>query len=216
MEMKVMTSTSINNGNAQRKQLSSQLDRLDQILDGLSDALTESVADAVKEVIGQVVSEAVSLAVKEVLSSPELLRAALHKYEPVQAVPTPKRKTLKDLLRSAGGYVSSKMQQAAGNVKSKLITGWTWCCEKVQKACNATVGACVGLPGTVVKVACGMWTFRKSCVTALVVGVLAGVSSFYAGPLISSIASGISGAALTVSGMILVPLWRLMMGSNGA
>jgi hypothetical protein len=212
MEKKVMTSASINNGNAQRKQLSSQLDRLDQILDGLSDALTESVADAVKEVIGQVVSEAVSLAVKEVLSSPELLKAALNKHEPT--TPTTKRRTLKELLRSAGGYVGSKMQQAATSVKGKVLTSWTWCCEKLRKACNATIGAFVGVPGTVVKIACGLWTFRKSCAIALSVGILAGVSSYFAGPVISSIASGISGAGLTVASMILVPLWRLISGEQ--
>jgi hypothetical protein len=206
-----MTNATINNGNAQRKQLSTQLDRLDQILDGLSDALTESVADAVKEVIGQVVSEAVSLAVKEVLSSPELLKAALHKLEPM---PFKRPRTLKDMLRSAGSFVAQKVKQAAGSVKSKLITSWTWCGEKVRKACNATVGACIGLPGTMMKIARGMWTFRKSCAIALAVGVLAGVASYSAGPLIASIASGLSGAALTVSGMVLVPLWRLITGER--
>jgi hypothetical protein len=209
-----MTSASINNGNAQRKQLSTQLDRLDTILDGLSEALTESVADAVKEVIGQVVSEAVSLAVKEVLSSPELLKAALHKHEP--ATPTTKSRTLKDLLKSAGGYLGDKATKAAGNVKDKVITSWTWCREKVRKACKATVGACVGLPGTAIRIGMGLWTFRKSCAVALSVGVLAGVSSYFAGPVISSIASGISGAALTVSGMILLPLWRMITGHDGA
>jgi hypothetical protein len=207
-----MTNATINNGNAQRRQLSTQIDRLDAILDGLSDALTQSVADAVKEVIGEVVSEAVSLAVKEVLASPELLKAALHKHEPMPA--TTKRRTLKDLLRSAGSYLGDKAKQAAGSVKSKLLTSWTWCCEKVRKACKTTIGACVNLPGTVVKVACGMWTFRKTCAIALTVGILAGVSSYFAGPVIASIASGVSGAALTVSGMILVPLWRLISGND--
>jgi hypothetical protein len=204
-----MTNPSINNG--QRKQLSTQLDRLDQILDGLSDALTESVADAVKEVIGQIVSEAVSLAVKEVLSSPELLKAALNKHEPIQR---PKRRTLKDLLKSAGSYLGDKAKRTAGAVKSKLITSWTWCCEKVRKCCKATIGACVNLSGNVMKIACGLWTFRKTCAIALTVGILAGASSYFAGPVIASIASGLSGAALTVSGMILVPLWRLLTGEQ--
>jgi hypothetical protein len=203
-----MTNTSINNG--QRKQLSTQLDRLDAILDGLSEALTESVADAVKEVIGQVVSEAVSLAVKEVLSSPELLRAALHKHEP--AAPTPKRRTLKDLLKSAGSYVGGKANQAATGVKKGLLAGWTWCIDKVRRAGKTTVGACASLPGTVVKIARTMWTFRKTSAIALGVGILAGVASYYAGPVIASIASGISSAALTVSGMVLLPLWRLING----
>jgi hypothetical protein len=59
-----------------------------------------------------------------------------------------------------------------------------------------------------------MWRFRRSCTIALSVGVLSGVGSYLAGPLIASVASGIGGAALTLAGMILLPLWRLMMGSR--
>src|ERR1700733_4067427 len=95
-----MANTINSKGHTQRKQLSHQLDRLDTILDGLADALNESVADAVKDVIGQVVSEAVHAAVKEVLSSPELLKAAMDKHTPAPE-PLPKRRTLEDLLTSA-------------------------------------------------------------------------------------------------------------------
>jgi hypothetical protein len=207
-----MTTNGTSTSRIARKSLGEQIDRLDRLLDGLADALTQSVADAVRDVIGEAVSEAVTVAVRGVLASPEVLKAALDKHEPA---PTTKRRTLKDLLRSAGSYICGKAEQAAGNVKSKLITSWTWCLTKVRKACNATIGTCVGLPGTVVKIACGMWTFRRSCAIALGVGILAGVSSYYAGPVLSSVASGISGAALTVSGMILVPLWRMISG-NGA
>jgi hypothetical protein len=40
------------------------------------------------------------------------------------------------LLKSAGSYLGDKAKQAAGSVKSKLITSWTWCCEKAT-ACDA-------------------------------------------------------------------------------
>ena len=46
--------------------------------------------------------------------------------------------------------------------------------------------------------------------------MLSGVGSYLAGPLIASVASGIGGAALTLAGMVLLPLWRLMMGSSTA
>src|ERR1700733_14355405 len=105
-----MANTINGNGSTQRKQLSHQLDRLDQILDGLADALNESVADAVKDVIGQVVSESVHAAVKEVLSSPDLLKAALTRHVPTvpEATVIPKQRTLKDLLKSAGNFMGEK------------------------------------------------------------------------------------------------------------
>ena len=70
------------NARAARKSLGDQIDRLDGILDGLAEALNESVADAVRGAISHAVGEAVHAAVKEVLSSPDLLRAALARHEP--------------------------------------------------------------------------------------------------------------------------------------
>src|SRR6478609_5509848 len=68
-----MSTTSMN---GQRKTLATQLDRLDRILDGLAEALNEAVSDAVRQSVGTAVGEAVQAAVKEVLTHPELLRAA--------------------------------------------------------------------------------------------------------------------------------------------
>ena len=45
---KTMTSATLNGNGQSRKNLSSQIDRLDGILDGLAEALNESVADAVR------------------------------------------------------------------------------------------------------------------------------------------------------------------------
>ncbi len=74
------TSNGTLNARTARKSLADQIDRLDGILDGLAEALNESIADAVKGVIAQAVRSAVETAVKEVLSSPDLLRAALEKH----------------------------------------------------------------------------------------------------------------------------------------
>src|SRR5262245_18997612 len=89
----------MSNGNAQRKQLSSQLDRLDTVLGGLADALNRSVAYAVKDVVGQMVKESVETTIREVLGNPELLQAALGQHTP-QPFTTPKR-SLKEVLRNA-------------------------------------------------------------------------------------------------------------------
>ena len=68
--MTVTTSPS-NNGRLQRKSLSSQLDRLDNILDGLNGALTGAITDAVKDAVSTAVAEAVRATLIEVVSNPE-------------------------------------------------------------------------------------------------------------------------------------------------
>src|SRR5262245_11044109 len=66
--------TNVNHARLPRKTLSSQIDRLDGILDGLAEALDGAVADAVRDAVGQAVREAVEATVREVLASPALLR----------------------------------------------------------------------------------------------------------------------------------------------
>jgi hypothetical protein len=209
-----MTSTTSGNG-AQRKQLSSQIDRLDAILDGLADALNESVADAVREVVGQVVREAVSSTVREVLATPELLRAALARHAP--AVPTPeptaKRRTLKDLLEGARA-ACNRARQAAVRAGTKLGRALAWGLHRLRQGGAAAAARCAGGLGCLGGVGRQLWRFRRSCTVALAVGVLSGVGSYLAGPLIASVASGLGGAALTLAGMILMPLWRLMTGGS--
>jgi hypothetical protein len=69
-----MTATAETQQNGRvRKTLSSQLDRLDTILDGLSDALNESVSAAVEKAVGNVITE--------ILTNPtftDRLRAPVH------------------------------------------------------------------------------------------------------------------------------------------
>src|ERR1051325_2399785 len=65
------TATMSPNGRPVRKNLASQLDRLDSILDALSDGLNQAVASVVEDAV----SKAVAVAGKEVLTNPDLLRA---------------------------------------------------------------------------------------------------------------------------------------------
>jgi hypothetical protein len=81
-------------------------------------------------------------------------------------------------------------------------------CKDIASRCTSSL-RCLGTLGQQV------WRFRRSCTIALSVGVASGVASYLAGPLIASVASGISGAALTLAGMILLPLGRLLMGNAG-
>src|ERR1700674_2039771 len=56
-----------------RKNLASQLDRLDGILDGLADGLNDAVASAVKPAVAVAVQEAVRGILTEVLTNTDLL-----------------------------------------------------------------------------------------------------------------------------------------------
>jgi hypothetical protein len=221
--------TSMNNGsNAQRKTLATQLDRLDVILDGLSDALSGSVEMAVRDVVGQVVRESVEATIREVLGNQDLLRATLaaqgHPPQPTPVpAPLPKRRTLKDLIQSAGRSVYEKAKEATVQATTRLGQAFRWGfgrlrqgCASVVEGCKTAIHACLHLPSGVMAVGNALWTFRKTTSIALAVGLLAGLGSYFAGPLVASIASGLSGAALTVSAMVLVPLWRLMTGNGGS
>src|SRR5262245_34173553 len=97
--------TNVNHARLPRKTLSSQIDRLDGILDGLAEALNGAVADAVRDAVGEAVREAVEATIREVLASPALLRAALASHGPQEAAPEApapqppaQRRTLKEAL----------------------------------------------------------------------------------------------------------------------
>jgi hypothetical protein len=94
--------TTISNSRTQRKSLANEIDRLDDILDGLDAALAGSVETAVRDVVGQVVRETVEATVREVLSSPDLIRAAVAHHAPAAPVPQAARaprRTIKELLK---------------------------------------------------------------------------------------------------------------------
>src|ERR1700722_13395261 len=124
-----MTTTTSSNGHVARKNLASQLDRLDSILDVLSDGLNEAVATVVQEAVGK----AVELAVKEVLCNPDVLRAMRSQAAP-QLTPEVQRSTTAsrtDFMRrtwsvcrtTAGlwlGAVSSRFGRARACISGKL------------------------------------------------------------------------------------------------
>src|SRR6476661_8027626 len=116
---------STTNLNGQRKTLATQLDRLDSILDGLAEALNEAVADAVRQSVAAAVGEAVQAAIKEVLTHPELLRAAAAQAGPAPAPtaePATKPSPLRRLLESA--------RRVCVQTKSKASQAARWLCRK--------------------------------------------------------------------------------------
>jgi hypothetical protein len=224
-----MTSSTLsNNGHVSRKTLSTQIERLDSMLDGLAENLNDAVALAVKDVVGQVVRDAVEVAVKEVLSSPALLRAALAQQAPptppVQSTPPkPERRSLTDRVQSGWKWLCTKATQTVSHVKKKLGQGLAWCLEKLRQGCvairNRGPGWVAGGAGTMAALGTAgllLWRFRQSCSVALAAGLVAGVSSYCAGPLLRALLSGLGGLALTLATLSLLPCWSLRRTSNAS
>jgi hypothetical protein len=202
-----MTTTTITNGRTARKSLADQIDRLDGILDGLSDALNESVAQAVRDVITQAVTEAVQAAVTEVLSSPDLLRAALARHEPPAPAPEPMppAPTLKEKLKAAAGKVAEKAKELAALAKEKVRQAASLACAAGKKVAKAAQN----LPSTLSGIGKAVWALRRPCAVAVGVGLLCGAACYCGGRVFSSVANGVGTATLTLSAMML-PLRRLL------
>jgi hypothetical protein len=208
-----MTHTGINsNAHMPRKQLSSQLDRLDTILDGLAEALNESVADAVKDVVGQVVKESVETTIREVLGNPDLLQAALEKHTP-QPITTQKR-SLKEVLKNALTTLVSMSCQAAGKAKRAVGWAWSWAVNKLKQGLWLAKSG-LKIAGQLIRRTTGYaWRCRWTCAAALGSGVLSGVGVYYAGPVVASVLCGVGGAVATTAGIAMAPIWRLLLGSE--
>jgi hypothetical protein len=195
------------NARAARKSLADQIDRLDNILDGLAEALNGAVADAVKDVISQTTREAVHAAVAEVLSSPVLLRAALEKHDPQPATPTAphhKPPTVKENVARVSNRLREKIKQTVSLAREKL------------NAAARTARTAVAVAPMLLRVAARkVWAFRKPCAVAVSVGVVCATVCYFGGQLFSSVANGLSGAALAVSAMTL-PVKRLFFGGGNA
>jgi hypothetical protein len=217
-----MTSTINNNVRMPRKMLATEIDRLDALLDGLAENLNEAVAMAVKDTVAQAVREAVAVAVKEVLSNADLLRSALgqHTAPTPQAQPataTTQRRSIGEVIKSGWSWVCKKGIQATTPVKKKLGQGLTWCLEKLRQGCAALrqaprrlAACCVEMMAMLGAASLTLWRLRRSCSIALGVGLLAGVIGYVAGPILSSVLCGLGGMALSLSSMVLLPLWRLL------
>jgi hypothetical protein len=209
------------NGHSQRKVLSTQLDRFDVILDGLADALNESVASAVRDVVGQVVKDAVETTIREVLGNEDLLRASLAMHTPpVQPAPSPVRSSI---IGCALALLVQKSAALAGKVKQTIGSAWSRSLEKIgDLAALARYGrqwiaSSFWAAGNVILSGVSWsWRFRKTSAIALTIGMLSGIMCFYSGPVISSVACGLSSATTTLTGMVLLPLWRLISGSETA
>jgi hypothetical protein len=130
-----------------RKNLASQIDRLDSILDGLAENLNEAVSTAVQQAVTSAVQEAVKQAVIEVVTNAEL-QQLLHPTPP-RAEPQGARQP-GGLWRAVRGFVGKTGQAVAATAAA--TGGWlasaarqvgeraAACVEKVRRAFTVAGG----------------------------------------------------------------------------
>jgi hypothetical protein len=197
------------NGRATRKNLASEIDRLDRLLDGLAENLNEAIADAVRAAVSQAVRAAVEAALTEVLANPELrqrLQPPAPPPAPAPALQQPHRSVQR--LRSAWSWARATLMQKASAAARVLGQARAWiggqlrqsyaalcqrCRQAVSRGTQAWEGATHLLPV--------LWQCRRPLLLALAVGLVLGVGCYLAGPFVAATVSGLAGFAgsLTVS-----------------
>jgi hypothetical protein len=237
-----MTNTTLkDNGRTPRKTLSTQLDRLDEILDGLADNLNEAVAGATREAVLQAVREAVVQVIREALS--EAARAAEVAAEGLRltvrdAVDEAVRDALGSMLpppdpRPAGRW-KEKVKGVWAGLKAALAGAflraadrtrrcWAWGLDKCftllsgPGAWAATLKqGCRRAGASLARLGRFAWQHRTLAGLALGVGLAAGMGCYLAGPLIASLFSGLCSATLAAGTWAVLLLGRLLGGADEA
>ena len=183
-----MSTATLTNGKP-RKQLSDQLDRLDEqldkqnaIIDALSEGLDGAVADAAKEGV----KEAVKVAVIEMLTDPDL-RIALHKATAPAATDKP---TIWQRVKARIGQGMTKVQLAAAAVVAGVVGQ-----VKTVRAAVTSTASRVGFA----------WQMRKVLLVGLGIGVAVAAVSYVSTHGIAAALSGAGAAATAVA--IQAGLW---------
>jgi len=194
------------NGQSVRKTLSSQLDRLDGIIDTLADGLNQAVVDAVRDAVTLAVQQAVEVVLRELLTRPEILQTLAGQVSPVTAAPAePKPSKLKRLLgcvgakiSKAGAWIALKLRALPGMIGAKT--------RSVGTALIGKLGACCrGIRGIARKA----WELRKPVSLSLLIGLLVGSIGYLAGPFLASLALGVGSSAMSLLGFLAAPYVRL-------
>jgi hypothetical protein len=174
-----MSTATVTNGKP-RKQLSDQLDRLDEQLDkqdAIIDALSEGLNGAVADAAREGVKEAVKAAVIEMLTDPEL-RTALHKATAPAAADKP----------TFWQRAKARIAQGAARVKetaAAVVAGVAGQVKAVRAAVTGTAGR-VGFA----------WQMRKVLLVGLGIGLTVAAVSYVS---THGIAAALSGAGATAT-----------------
>jgi len=203
-----------------RKSLSSQIDRLDSMLDGLADNLNDAVAADVKEAVRSVL--------KEVLASPEL-SLALHRS---RLVATPEMAAPSEpapAIISAGGPVRRAWHWLGRQVLAVVHAGCSslrW----AKQTCGAAIhgvenGYSSGwqyLRG-LASAAWEKWQMFQwltgPVLIALAIGAGVGIAAYSAEPVVAAITSGVGGFVTTLAvqaSVMFRRLWSIGLASDEA
>jgi hypothetical protein len=202
------------NGRARRKSLAEQIDRLDLILDGLADGLNAAVADAVTAAVGL----AVQAAVRELLSNPQLLQ----RLRPEPAPTAGKARRLARWLcaglaavlrRCRGGLaaVAEQGRQMVTEVAATVRAGRQALAGRVRTGLRA-LGRRLWLGGALLVLLARR--YRRSLLAALAVGAAVGLGCYLAGPVVSSVVSGLAGFVGSLAAGVVNRLRRLPTGGE--
>lgn len=165
-----------------RKQLSDQLDRLDEIIDVLGDGLNDAVVTALRNGARQAVKEALV----EVVTHPEFL-SALHSA--VAAPPTPSKPTIWSRLKAG----VAKLRSAAGTVVS-------WVRNRFRKAVSATTEQVRAVrdqgKAALTLARSGGIYLRQLTLTATIVGIVSGMIAIVTPHELLAIAGAIGSAVI--------------------
>jgi hypothetical protein len=189
-----MTMTTTTAPDKGRKTLSSQLDRLDSMLDGLAEGLNGAVADAVQAAVAQAVKEAVQATLAEVLTNPTLLAALRPPAN--EAAAAPQRP------RPSRPWVWERLGQ--------FWRGIRCCVAGLREACGAGLRQAGGwLAGLWRRMWQGLAALGKGCrslacfkyqfLAALGIGGAVAAGAWYAGPWLAALLSGVGGFATAVA-----------------
>ena len=172
-----------------RKNLASQLDRLDHILDGLAAALNESVAAAVKDAVTLAVQEAVRGILAEILANPHVLaklRGLVSQTTATTSVPvTP----------AASEAEKSWLGQATARVSSWCSLGW----RSVRNGCTSVVGHVTSVVSAFRQRCQLVRQFRMPLLLAVLVGALVGFGAYCGGPYVAAFAGWLVGFTATLT-----------------
>lgn len=182
------------NGMPPRKTLAAQLDRLDNIIDAMADGLPRAIADAVCQAIGAALPQAIQAVITQVLSQPEVARLLAGLNAPATEPPV----GAPDVVARDQVPVPGERRNARSRVGERIGRVGGWVRSKLPGVRNAVHDA-----GRKV------WRHRHLVAVSLAVGVMVGCTGYTAGPVLSSIALGVCGAAASAGAYLASPFVRL-------
>jgi hypothetical protein len=170
----------------------------------LAENLNEAVATAVRDAVHQAVREAVEAVVKEVLTNAELVRTIQAQTVTVQEFPQPSTQHgsrtgslkwvwcwVRNTLIQVAEQASAMIGKAQARVAAQLQQTKAALRERRNQIVARSRSVWQALPGVLLL----LWQLRKPLLLALAIGCTVGLSCYYAGPMVASLASGVAGFA---------------------